>query len=306
MLLLDNTLSEESIEEQLSNLDKWFHSASDWFIGFLPRLITALIILAIGFIAAKYITKLIMKTMKKGKVEPTVKSFLGSIINAVLKILVVICVLGTLGIDMTSIITVLGTATVAIGLALKDSMANIASGVLIIINKPFKVGDYLETEGLDGTVTKIDMMYTTLLSADGKEIILPNSRITSNNIINYNVQNHRRLELHFSISYDDDIATAKRVIHDIIDVDKRIDSTPEHPLVGVDSHGASGIDLVVKVWCLPENYWALRYDIPERVKYAFDEKGITIPYDRLEVELVGSEKNSESNMKGNEQNDTCD
>lgn len=299
MLFLDNTVSEESIEEQLSNLDKWLHSAGEWFLAFLPKLITALIILAIGLVAAKYITKLIITTMKKGKVDPTVKSFLSSIINSILKILVIICALGTLGIDMTSIITVLGTATVAIGLALKDSMANIASGILIIINKPFKVGDYLETEGLDGTVTKINMMYTTLTSADGKEIILPNSRVTSNNVINYNVQNHRRLELHFSISYDDDIATAKRVIYDIIEADKRIDNTPEPPLVGVDSHGASGIDLVVKVWCLPENYWTLRYDIPERVKYAFDEKKITIPYDRLEVGLIDISDDNDKERKSN-------
>lgn len=301
MIFLDNTISEEDIGEQLSNLEKWLQSASDWFLGFLPRLITAFIVLAVGFIAAKYITKLIIKTMKKGKVEPTVKSFLGSIISAILKILVVICALGTLGIDMTSIITVLGTATVAIGLALKDSMANIASGVLIIINKPFKVGDYLETEGLEGTVTKIDMMYTTLISADGKEIILPNLRITSNNVINYNVQNHRRLELHFSISYDDDITTAKSVIYSIIDADERIDDTPDAPLVGVDSHGASGIDFVVKVWCKPENYWSLRYDIPERIKYAFDEKGITIPYNRLEVGLVNTSKENEVTVKGNDE-----
>lgn len=298
MFFLDNSVSQEAIEEQLSHLDKWLHSAGEWLLGFFPRLLSALIIVAVGFIAAKYITKLIIKTMKKGKVDETVKSFLGSIISVILKILVIICALGTLGIDMTSIITVLGTATVAIGLALKDSMANIASGVLIIINKPFKLGDYLETEGLNGTVMKIEMMYTTLLSSDGKEIILPNSRITSNNVINYNVQKHRRLELHFSISYDDDIATAKHIIYDIINNDSRIDDTPEAPLVGVDSHGASGIDLVVKVWCLPENYWTLRYDIPERVKYAFDDKGITIPYDRLEVEIVDSDKKHEVTMKG--------
>ncbi len=293
MIFLDNTISEEEIGEKLSNFEKWLQNASDWFLGFLPRLIAALVILAAGFVVAKYITKLIIKTMKRGKVEPTVKSFLGSIISAILKILVVICALGTLGIDMTSIITVLGTATVAIGLALKDSMANIASGVLIIVNKPFKVGDYLETEGLEGTVAKIDLMYTTLMSADGKEILLPNSRVTSNNVVNYNVQNHRRLELHFLISYDDDIKTAKQVIYDIIKAEKRIDNAPEEPLVGVNSHDSSGIDMVVKFWCLPENYWNLRYDFPERVKYAFDENGITIPYNRLEVELVNTSGESE-------------
>lgn len=154
MNFLDNTISEENIEQQLSQLDKWLHAAGDWILAFLPKLITSIIIIGVGFLLAKYITKLIMKTMKKGKVEPTVKSFLGSMISVVLKILIIICALGTLGIDMTSIITVIGTATVAIGLALKDSMANIASGVLIIINKPFKVGDYLSTEGLEGTVHK--------------------------------------------------------------------------------------------------------------------------------------------------------
>lgn len=289
MNFLDNTTSEESIEQQLSQLDKWLHAAGDWILGFLPKLITSIIIVGIGFLLAKYITKLIMK---KGKVEPTVKSFLGSMISVVLKILVIICALGTLGIDMTSIITVVGTATVAIGLALKDSMANIASGVLIIINKPFKVGDYLSTEGLEGTVHKIEMMYTTLISFDGKEIILPNSRVTSNNVINYNVEGCRRLDLPFSISYDDSIVEARDAIMEIINSDNRILSEPELPVVGVDSHGESGINLIVKVWCRPEDYWTLRYYIPEKVKYAFDERKITIPYNRLEVDILekGNEK----------------
>lgn len=297
MYFLDNVNSEENIEKQLSQLDKWLHAAGNWFLAFLPKLITAIIIIGVGFLLTKYLTKLIIKTMKKGKVEPTVKSFLGSMIRVGLKILVIICALGTLGIDMTSIITVLGTATVAIGLALKDSMANIASGVLIIINKPFKVGDYLSTEGLEGNVHKIEMMYTTLMSFDGKEIILPNSRVTSNNVINYNVEGHRRLDLPFSISYDDSIVEAKDAIMEILNSDKRILLEPELPLVGVDSHGESGINLIVKLWCRPEDYWSLRYDIPEKVKYAFDKHGITIPYNRLEVDIL---------EKGNEKNDTCD
>ena len=292
MHFLDNSTSEESIEQQLSQLDKWLHTTGDWFLSFLPRLITSIVIIGIGFLLAKYLTKLIMKTMKRGKVEPTVKSFLGSLINVVLKILVIICALSTLGIDMTSIITVIGTATVSIGLALKDSMANIASGVLIIINKPFKVGDYLSTEGLEGTVIKIEMMHTTLMSFDGKEIILPNSRVTSNNVINYNVEGHRRLDLPFSISYNDNIKEAKAAITEVINADGRILSEPEPPVVGVDSHGESGINLIVKIWCLPEDYWSLRYDIPEKVKYAFDEHNITIPYNRLEVDILekGNEK----------------
>ena len=292
MNFLDNTISEENIEQQLSQLDKWLHAAGDWILAFLPKLITSIISIGVGFLLAKYITKLIMKTMKKGKVEPTVKSFLGSMISVVLKILIIICALGTLGIDMTSIITVIGTATVAIGLALKDSMANIASGVLIIINKPFKVGDYLSTEGLEGTVHKIEMMYTTLISFDGKEIILPNSRVTSNNVINYNVEGCRRLDLPFSISYNDSIVEARDAIMEIINSDNRILSEPEPPVVGVDSHGESGINLIVKVWCRPEDYWALRYYIPEKVKYSFDERKITIPYNRLEVDILekGNEK----------------
>ena len=171
-------------------------------------------------------------------------------------------------------------------------MANIASGVLIIINKPFKVGDYLSTEGLEGTVHKIEMMYTTLISFDGKEIILPNSRVTSNNVINYNVEGCRRLDLPFSISYNDSIVEARDAIMEIINSDNRILSEPEPPVVGVDSHGESGINLIVKVWCRPEDYWALRYYIPEKVKYSFDERKITIPYNRLEVDILekGNEK----------------
>lgn len=288
-ILDDVSQATEEIQNQLSAAEKWFNGFLEWGVAFLPKLIAAILVLIFGLLLAKLVKKIIKHTMKKGKVDPTVQSFLGSIINIAIKILVIVCALGTLGLDMTSIITTLGAATVAVGLALKDSMANLASGVLIIINKPFKLGDYLETEGLQGTVIKIEMMYTTLRSFDGKEILLPNSRITANNVINYNVLGERRVDLIFSISYDDDIAKAKQVIAEVLNKETLVLENPEPPFIGVNNHSESCIEIIAKFWCKPDDYWPLYHSVQEDVKIAFDANGITIPYNKLDVTIM-SEK----------------
>ena len=173
----------------------------------------------------------------------------------------------------------------AIALAVKDSLSNVASGILIIITKPFKVGDYIEIEGLEGTVYKIELMFTTLITADNKNVILPNSRVSANNVVNYTAQETRRLDLNFSIGYNDDIQQAKGILQRLIDQDPRV-VRREESIIGVFSQDESGVTLALKVWCNTSDYWDLHYALEEQVKLAFDQAGITIPYPQMDVHLV--------------------
>ena len=215
---LDEALDiNNTVEENLSIAQKWLETAYNWAAAFLPKLIAAAIIFLAGWWLVKLVCKISVRAMTRAKIDKTVISFLNSILNAALKVLIILCVLSTVGFDMTTLIATVSAATVAIGLALKDSLANVASGTLIIINKKLKVGDYIETEGLQGTVVKIDMMYTTLCTYNNREILIPNSRLTSNNVINYFVREKRRVDLVIPIPYEADVEKARKVIMDLLD-----------------------------------------------------------------------------------------
>ena len=271
-------------EQSLSTIQKWLTSGYNWFISYLPNLISGLIIFVVGWWLTKLLCKLLLKAMTKGKADPTVATFLHSIINLALKTIVIICVLSTVGFDVTTIITTLGAAAVTIGLALKDSLSNVASGTLIILNKKFKIGDYLETEGLKGVVKKIDMMYTTLCTYDNKEVLIPNSRLTSNNIVNYFVQEERRIDLIIPISYSEDIDKARKVIMELIRHDDRVIQEKRNR-VAVDKLNESSVDLSVWIWCRSTDYWLLLEDMMESIKKSFDAHNITIPFNQLDIHL---------------------
>ena len=292
--LMDNSAAQVSaaessevnvVEKNLTMTQEWLQKAYNWFINYLPNIIAALLILLIGFWLTKLVGKLVLKAMKKSKADPTVSTFLHSLVGVLLKIIIVICALSTLGVDMTTIITTIGAATVTIGLALKDSLANVASGTLIILNKKFKIGDYLETEGLKGKVVKIDMMYTTLCTYDNKEILIPNSRLTSNNITNYFVQDDRRIDLIVPISYSEDISKARGVIMDLIN-NSDMTIKERYNRVAVDSFNESSVDLSVWIWCRSEDYWRCMEKMKEDIKNSFDSNGITIPFNQLDIHVV--------------------
>ncbi len=274
-----------NIEENLTFFQKFLGDAYDWFIAFLPKLIGAILIFVIGWWLTKVICKLIMKALNKSKAEQTVVSFLHSVISATLKILVVVCVLSALGIDMTTIIAAISAATITIGLALKDSLANVASGTLIILNKKFKIGDYLETEGLKGKVVKIDMMYTTLCTYDNKEILIPNSRLTSNNIVNYFVKDERRIDLIIPIAYTEDISKARDVIMELIHNNERV-IQDKYNRVAVDNFADSSVELSVWIWCSSDDYWSVLEEMKEKIKNALDDNNIEIPYNQLDLHIV--------------------
>lgn len=287
--LLDQTSQQAEIQERISLMEKWFSQLWDWFLSFLPNLIATILVLILGWWLSKVICKIVINAMKRSKADITVVSFLKSTLNIILKILVIVSAASTLGFDMTGIITALGAAAVAIGLALKDSLANVASGVLIIINKKFKVGDYLETEGLKGKVTKIEMMHTVLQTYDNKEITIPNSRLISNNITNYFVLEERRVDVLVGISYNDDIDKAKKVIWNIIHGQKNVLQERSNDIV-VDNLGDNSVILAVKVWCKSENYWSVLAEMNEKIKKEFDANNISIPYNQVDIHIQNNDK----------------
>lgn len=256
-----------------------------WLQNIAPNFIAAILILVIGWWLSSLLSKSLRKVMRRGKLDAGIISFVYSITKNVLRVIVLISTASKLGVNVTSIIAAIGAAGVTIGIALKDSLANVASGALIIINKPFHVGDYLEIEGLQGTVTKIEMMTTTMNTFDNKSIVIPNSRITSNNIVNFSAQKTRRLDLSYGVSYDSDLTKVKSLLVGLVQDNPKALTDPA-PVIAVGEHQDSCVQIVVKIWCDRENYWDLYYEMQESVKQTFDQNQIVIPFNQMDVHVV--------------------
>lgn len=249
-----------------------------------PKVLDAILILVIGFLLVKLAEKLILKALQKSHIDETAHKMLIQIISILLKIVVLLTAAGTLGINTTSLITILGTAGVAVGLALKDSLGNLAGGFLVLFSKPFVKGDFIETNAVSGVVENITLFYTTLKTGDNKKIFVPNGEISTAKIINYSAEETRRLDLTYSIGYNDDILLAKKVLAEIVDGTDLALRDPE-PAYLVAEHGDSAINLAVRIWVKSENYWDLNFYMNEQVKLAFDKAGISIPFNQLDVNL---------------------
>ena len=211
-------------------------------------------------------------------------SFLTSILRWVLLLFVVVAALSQLGIDTTSMVALLGAAGLAIGLSLQDSLSNFASGVMLIIFRPFTKGDFVEAGGATGVVESISIFTTTLTTPDNKEVIVPNGAIISNNIINYSARPVRRVDMVFGISYDDDIRQAKKLLEEIIAADERVLADPA-PVIALGELADSSVNFLVRPWAKSGDYWGLLWDTTETVKLRFDEAGISIPYPQMDVHV---------------------
>ena len=273
-------ISEKFIEKVL---DSAFSTVSDFGI----KLIWALIILSIGFKISKYLVKWTKKFLERSSIDDSVASFMMSIVRIGSKVIVIMMAVTTLGIETSSILAVLASAGVAVGLALQGSLSNICSGLLILLVRPFKVGDVIkeDTHGNEGTVVAVDLIYTRIKTVDNKVIVIPNSVITSSSLTNVTGQSERRLEIRFGIGYQDDIKLAKAIIERIaVEHAKTIDQNPIQ--VYVDELADSCIYIGMRVWVPTDDYYPIRWDILERVKIEFDKAGINIPYNQLDVHLV--------------------
>ena len=248
------------------------------------KVIAAVVIFIVGRWVAKGLKRLMVRALTKGKVDETLVSFLGHLTYFTLLAFVIIAALNQLGIQTTSFIAILGAAGLAVGLALQGSLANFAAGVLMIIFRPFRVGDYVEGGGTAGIVEEIQIFTTKLRTPDNKSIIIPNAKITGDNIVNYSAKDSRRMDMIVGVSYDDDYDQVKKVLQDILAKDGRILEEPP-PTIAILEFGDNSVNFAFRPWVKTAEYWDVYFALTEAIKKRFDEEGITIPYPQRDVHL---------------------
>ncbi|QSX09371.1 mechanosensitive ion channel [Alkalibacter rhizosphaerae] len=253
------------------------------FSGKLPL---ALVVLVAGWILIKFLMRFLKKAFEAKNVDVSLRPFLLSLIKVTLLVMLGISIASMLGAQMTSFIAILGSAGLAVGLALQGSLSNFAGGVLILLLKPYKVGDYIDAAGYSGTVEEIQMFYTILITPDNKKIIVPNSNMSNSGTVNYSAKPTRRVDLVFGVGYDDDISKVKSLLQEIADKDPLVLDEPE-PMIVLGQHDASSVNFYYRVWCNAADYWTIYFDTMEKVKLAFDEHDIGIPYPQMDVHLDG-------------------
>ncbi len=249
-----------------------------------PRLLGAIVVWFVGMWIIKAITKAFSKVLNKRKTDESLKPFLRSMVNMLLKVLLVITTLGMLGIEMTSFIAILGAAGLAIGMALSGTLQNFAGGVMILIFKPFKVGDVVEAQGYLGSVSEIQIFNTILKTFDNKTIIIPNGGLATSSMINYSTEELRRVDWTFGIGYGDSIDKAKKVLKSLCDDDTRILKDPE-VFIAVSELADSSVNFTVRVWVHSKHYWDVFFEMNEKVYNTFDKEGLNIPYPQMDVHV---------------------
>jgi small conductance mechanosensitive channel len=248
------------------------------------NVVLAIVIFLVGRWLAGVLRSGLKKIMRKRAVDETLTKFAGSLIYAAFLIFVIIAALGQLGIQTTSLIAILGAAGLAIGLALQGSLSNLASGVMLIALRPFSVGHYIEGAGIAGTVHSVQLFTTTLMTPDNRRIIVPNSKLTNDNIINYTIEAKRRIDFFFSVAYNDDIRKAQEVMMQALRSDARVLGDPE-PTVGVFELGDNAIKFAVRPWVKTEDYWTVYFDMMQTMKQRLTEEGFNIPFPQRDVHL---------------------
>ena len=262
----------------------WVATAQHYALEYGPPLVKALLIFIIGRIVVRWVTNLIKKGMTKGNTDPMVAGFVGNLLYGVGVTVVIIAALGEMGVETTSAVAVLGAAGLAVGFALQDSLGNFASGVMILVFKPFKKGDFVEAGGASGVIEDIAIFATTMKTGDNKKIIVPNGGITGGNITNYSANPTRRIDLVMGIGYDDDMKKAHALFADVLEKDEAVLSDPA-PTIGVTELADSSVNFVVRPWVKTGDYWPTRFRLTEEIKRRCDEEGISIPYPQRDVHM---------------------
>ncbi|MGM9974951.1 MAG: mechanosensitive ion channel family protein [Clostridiaceae bacterium] len=250
-------------------------------------LITAIFIVIIGFRLVKRLIDLIQRGKGFSKIDLSVQTFILSFVSIVLKIIIILTAASILGVPMTNVVTLIGSAGLAIGLSLQGSLSNLAGGLMILLFRPFKIGDYIEYTNLSGTVKSITILYTQLLTIDNKLVIIPNGSISNGTVTNYSSEPFRRVDLEFSVGYKESIDKVKEILYEVIEKSSLVTKEPDLPFVGISSYGDNAVIYILKVWTLNENYWPLVFELKEEVKRAFDKNSIEIPFPQLDVHIDG-------------------
>ncbi len=275
-------------EENIDKTSKFFTKIWDWFLEVLPSLITAVVVLAVGLLLTKLVLKLMQKGLDKSKIEVTAVNFIKSLSRIVLYILLFCIVLSIVGIPMTSIVAVVSTMALAIGMSLKDSLSNVAGGFIILFTKPFKIGDFIETDSVKGEVKQISILYTMVNDLAGNRMVyIPNGTVISQKVSNYTKDGLVRVDWSFGISYDAVYDEARKCILDVLAQTENV--SPKIPIsVRMADHGNSAIKINVRAWTEYDNYWGVYCDVMEGVRRSFIDNGIEIPFDQLDVHVINS------------------
>lgn len=265
-------------------MENIWDSIQDWAAMYGLSIVGAILILVVGRIVSGWVRKAVVKLLEKSNLEPTIVSFLSNIVYALFITFVFLMAISQLGVETTSFIAVIGAVGFAIGFALKDSLSHLAAGVLILVNKPFALGDFVEAGGTAGSILEIRLFATKLKTPDNKIVYVPNASIVGGNITNYTAEATRRVDMEFGIGYSDDIDKAKEIILKILSNDDRVLKDPA-PQVVVGSLGDSSVNIKVRPWTKKEDYWGFYFDMTENVKKKFDEEGVSIPFPQRDVHL---------------------
>lgn len=253
-----------------------------------PKILLAIVVLIVGFWVIKKVVGITSKVMQSRKIDASLHSFIKSLLSVLLKIMLVISAMTMIGVEMTSFIAILGAAGLAIGMAFSGTLQNFASGVMILIFKPYKVGDFIETQGYEGTVKEIQIFNTIIETLQVHTVILSNSSVTGNTIVNYTKMPHRRVDLTFGIGYGDSIDKAREVIMQVIGKCDKILQEPAEPFVMIEALGESSVDFTVRVWAKNEHYWDVYFFLNEHVKKEFDANGVSIPFPQRDVHVYNA------------------
>ena len=267
------------------NAEQLTQTATELLMSYGPKLLLAFLTLIVGFWIIARVMSMCEGMLERSQVEVTLRKFLMNLGSIVLKALVIISVASMVGVETTSFIAMLGAAGLAVGLALQGSLANFAGGVLILFFKPFKVGDLIEAQGYLGIVKEIQIFVTILTTLDNQRIIIPNGLLSNGCVTNLNSEPHRRVDMVFGISYGDDVLQVKRILQGVIASDNRVLAEPASE-VYVKEHAESSINMLVRVWVKPENYWGVYFHMHEQVKLTFDREGISIPFPQRDVHMI--------------------
>ena len=271
-------------EQTPEEAEKLFDTLIEFVINYGLDILGGITFLIIGLWLVKRLTKVTKRIMEKKGTNPTLSGFILSLINIALKVLVIISVMGMIGIQMASFIAILGAAGLAVGLALQGTLQNFAGGVLILALKPYKIGDYISTQGHDGIVKDIQIFNTILTTVDNKTIILPNSGISNSSLVNFSEQKTRRVDWSFGVAYGSNIKEIKSIIQSVLDNEERILKDPK-TFIGMSEMADSSINFTTRAWVNASDYWGVYFDTNETIYTIFNEKGVEIPFPQMDVHL---------------------
>jgi small conductance mechanosensitive channel len=253
-------------------------------VDFAINLVTALVIFYVGKLAISFVVRALRKVMQRQEVDKTLETFVCNLVRTVLLVIVVIAAIGALGIQTTSFIAIFGAAGLAVGLALQGSLANFAAGVLIVLFRPYRVGDFVEAAGISGAVVQVQILTTVLKTGDNKQIIVPNGQIMGSIITNYSANETRRVDMVVGVSYDDDLDKVRETIEQLVAADDRILDEPACT-IAVSALADSSVNFVVRPWVKTSDYWGVMFDLTEAIKKRFDKEGISFPFPQQDVHL---------------------